>query len=200
MSYILDALRKSEEQRHAQKTSQFKPASHHAEPTGAGRTIVIAAILLVALLTGWFIAQLQYRDETVQQLQPAPAKLSQQSVAVTEQKINPAEQIQPAESKIQIQPNQTMPPATSQNADDGIADETVLSREQLPHAILQSLPVLAIDGHIYDINPVARLVIINGSSRKEGQHISAELQLEEITSDGVILKTQGIRFRLGVFD
>jgi len=70
----------------------------------------------------------------------------------------------------------------------------------LPLAEQQSMPAITIEGHIYDADPQARMVIINGNVRKEKQHISAGLVLQEITADGVILDYHGHVFHMGVFD
>jgi len=81
---------------------------------------------------------------------------------------------------------------------------TEISEEQpalaSSQATQQSMSAIKIEGHIYDENPDARMVIINGKVRKEKQTISAGLLLQEITPDGVILNYQGRSVPIGVFD
>jgi len=62
------------------------------------------------------------------------------------------------------------------------------------------MPEIKIEGHIYDIDPHARMVIINGLVRKEKHSIGSDMLLQEITSDGVIINYKGDLFHIGVFD
>jgi len=57
-------------------------------------------------------------------------------------------------------------------------------RVDLPVHIQQALPPIRIEGHIYDANPSARMVIINGHVRREGQQLEGGLRLEGITETG----------------
>ncbi|MFQ5519241.1 MAG: general secretion pathway protein GspB, partial [Mariprofundus sp.] len=80
------------------------------------------------------------------------------------------------------------------------ADNNIVSISELPVHILQAVPSIDIQGHIYDNKPASRMVIINGRVVKEKKTISNGLILEEITPDGVILSFQKHVFHMGVFD
>jgi hypothetical protein len=50
--------------------------------------------------------------------------------------------------------------------------------------------------HSYDADRSARLVRINDRTLTEGQFLTPEIKVEEITPDGVILNHQGYLFRI----
>jgi hypothetical protein len=74
----------------------------------------------------------------------------------------------------------------------------VLSIKELPAAIKGSLPELKMTVHSYNEQPQSRFVVINNITVREGQLINAELKVEQITPNGVILNYQGHRFVLGI--
>jgi general secretion pathway protein B len=94
-------------------------------------------------------------------------------------------------------PNPDVPNNKTQPAQ---AETDILAISELPLSVQQALPAIHIDGHIYDDNPVKRMVIINGATYREKQQIAGGLKLEEITPNGVILSYQGYVFHLGVFE
>jgi hypothetical protein len=53
---------------------------------------------------------------------------------------------------------------------------------------------------VYSQKPEDRWININGSKRREGEEISADLKLEAITPDGAIFSYQGHRFYKGVVE
>lgn len=60
----------------------------------------------------------------------------------------------------------------------------------------RDLPELRMDVHVYDPDPTGRLVYLNGFKYREGQTTRDEMDVEEITSDGVVLNYRGLRFLL----
>jgi len=75
----------------------------------------------------------------------------------------------------------------------------VLELSQLPLDIRKELPEISIFGHIYSNDPSSRLVNINGSIIREGEKVTSDLKVVEITMNGVIFDYQGIRFRMRAF-
>ena len=59
------------------------------------------------------------------------------------------------------------------------------------------IPMLNLDLHVYSEAAATRFVIINSRKYKEGSRLSEGPTVESITSDGVILSSQGRRFTLG---
>ncbi len=93
-------------------------------------------------------------------------------------------------------PSESQPPA-------GIgvesAEKRVPSQGELPRSVQQELPAISITGHIYSNEPSSRIVNINGQILREGETVSAELKLEEITPNGVILNFRDYRFQIRTF-
>lgn len=71
--------------------------------------------------------------------------------------------------------------------------------DQLSPDIQKELPKISINGHIYSDNPSSRLVNINGHVIREGEDVTDNLRIEEITVSGIIFNYKDIRFRLRVF-
>ena len=74
------------------------------------------------------------------------------------------------------------------------AEPSVLRLEQLPLSILRDLPELLISIHAYNPNPDRRFIRLNRSKYREGERVSDDLWLQEITPEGAIF-----RFRDAVF-
>ncbi len=86
-----------------------------------------------------------------------------------------------------------------QAATGDASKQKVLNNNDLPPSVRQDLPKITISGHIYSNKPGSRIVNINGQILREGEVISKDLKLEEITSAGIILSYKGYRFRMRLF-
>lgn len=67
---------------------------------------------------------------------------------------------------------------------------------ELPLAVRQSLPKLAIAMHVYAEEPTRRFVILDDQRLVEGESGSGGIAVREIRRDGVVLEYQGQRFLL----
>jgi hypothetical protein len=228
MSYILDALRKSDEKRNMLNPSvETGPGKHH----GRARLplfIWVCIALAGTAFFGWWIAK---RDQPVttapSAMIPAPERLpvatphpqadKPESPAImtpanaghpasqAEQPAHPVHAGSAAESEAPTAPEGgalIKPAAPSGKKITAVTDPhaPVPDYPDLPEEMLNSLPPIHIEGHIYDANPSARMIVINGHVRHEGQKIGKALVLEEITANGAILNYQGMLFRIGVFN
>jgi len=259
MSYVLDALKKSEQERHA--LHQRSNASVHAPMSDSkSRRLGLPLILIVvALIAGWWGAQWQNIDtrplpESQRVGSSTGTSIMKEAPVLDTSENKQAQKVFPEQTDLkQVMPDEgaaeqaeiknaeawvetdhsnalstgfpeesfkkttvihaeeeapvftlvtpTSPVKNSQpsNAKDRLT-AGVQSLHELTRAEQQSIPAIKIDGHIYDVNPKARMVIINGKVRKEKQSISSGLSLQEITPDGVILNYQGQAIQIGVFD
>lgn len=73
---------------------------------------------------------------------------------------------------------------------------TVPYLQDLPPQVQEELPKLQFAGHAYAEDPAKRMIIINGRIMKEGDRIDALTKLAEITWEGVIINSKGVRFRV----
>jgi len=76
-------------------------------------------------------------------------------------------------------------------------DDKVYDIAELPDSVKRQLPAISFAGHVYSSTQSQRSVMLNGKKMREGQEVTKGLLLEEITVDGVVLRSQGYRFRLG---
>ena len=57
----------------------------------------------------------------------------------------------------------------------------------MPLGTRQALPPLKLSMHVYSPDPARRVVIIDGARLLEGEIVSGELKVSQITSEGVVL-------------
>ncbi|HSD60504.1 MAG TPA: general secretion pathway protein GspB [Burkholderiales bacterium] len=70
----------------------------------------------------------------------------------------------------------------------------VLALAELPPALKEALPALAIRGFVYSEDSRSRMVVINDRMLQEGDEVAADLRLERIDPDGIVLNYKGYRF------
>ncbi len=68
--------------------------------------------------------------------------------------------------------------------------------EQLSPSFQKKVPQLKLAGHVYSQDPNLRLILINNSIVREKDIVANDFILEEITPDGIILRSGDTRFRL----
>jgi len=228
MSYILDALRKSDQQRqHAKAPTLLTAQSAQAEPKRTNTTLNImlaAAMIGAGILIGWlrpwhspepYVAPVardepaasRMRSETTELPSPLPAlpesnagrdMLPSPAVESMSPTSPPAEKAVSVEAKATLltkQVPQSVPIADQEAAKQ---EKHVLKQSELPVALQQTLPSIMIAFHQYDGSQSERRVMINNIVLRQGEFITPELKLEEITPDGVVLGYQGYHFARGV--
>lgn len=186
MSYILDALRKSEKERALANIPTLKSVGHNEEKGIPLSWFVLAATLtvFVAALSGvWFGMR------SPQPISAVKEKLEEKPVAHdTEGARLVAETHQ---SKPIAQAEQPIGPT------DTTLDPVPLS--DLDSSIQSRLPDLAINALSYSPNHAKRFVMINQEIVKEGGELGRELIVEEIKKSSVVLNFEGHRFILRPF-
>ena len=207
MSYILDALKKSDQQRQRGATPTLPSAQATTVALKQSSSVfygVLAAVLLCAgIAIGWL--------HPWQAEQPAPAAESFAARPVipnTNQTAPVPRPEQPAmsgkpEQILQLQnPAPATPvvspkePANPASADQG---QKVPTLSELPLAIQQEIPDMKVQLHSYSNKSVNSIVSINSRMLKEGDSLAPGLRLEQITPDGVILSYKGYRFQHGIY-
>lgn len=78
---------------------------------------------------------------------------------------------------------------------EGKPPQRVLQFSELPPAVASKLPRLTVSGYAHSDDPGSRVVVINDKMLLEGEQVSADLKLERIGADGVVLNYKGYRFR-----
>ena len=223
MSYILDALKKSEQlrQRGAAPITLATPAPEAPPPTPASYRNVLLALLLITagISIGWLRPWQTPEVVTKPTVSspPVPPSVVVSSPLVDLPRVNPAPAPQavpvapanvaapappvaviPAPSVPAIRPTQASAAKPDAEAPASEAAPSVMSMSELPQAVRQELPAIAIALHGYAREPRERIVMINNQMLRQGDQVAPGLRLEQITQDGVVLGYQGYRFHRGV--
>lgn len=203
MSFILDALKKSETDRQQKSSAEFS-----AVPTSSGRPRVpgwlwaLGVLLVINLVV---LLGLMFRPDTVPPTLPsAPV-----SIALTPKLDEPnfAEQIaaakqnasvpeEPAAAVLQSSepPPSIVPAVASSNAPRNTATLPTIYAVRANGTVV--LPDLHLDIHVYSDVPEDRFVFINMSKQRENSQLVEGPLVEEITPDGVVLEYRGTSFLL----
>jgi general secretion pathway protein B len=223
MSYILEALKKSDQQRRQATVPTLSTAHTAAQGPKQPHFSLYALLAVVLIGAGILIGWLQpWRTTPPQnaQIEPvtpinstAPAKDNQVSEIHSSALALPARQaIKPnaaptsPDIPTQIQPATTAdqtdrtpasaPPSPTQTL--AVPETQVLKLSELPGEIQQRLPNLVIAFHQYSRSPTERRVMINNILLRQGEFITPDLKLEQITPEGMVLGFQGYHFSRGV--
>jgi general secretion pathway protein B len=211
MSFILDALKKSETDRQEQGSAEFANVPASDDSPGPPRWLWVLAILLainLAVLLGLLL-----REDTPEIVQPTPEApvtdtMTSDSSSFAEQLEDVREQ-QPA-----ITTARQSDIAASEAAHAQTASAQVFPAEAAPASqpgfTLGALPTAAelrangtiqmaelhLDIHVYSDAPADRFVFINMVRHQENSRLAEGPVVREITPEGVILDYSGTEFLL----
>jgi hypothetical protein len=188
MSYILDALRKSDRERAGDRPlpepAGAVPGFRAAPPAPRRRRVGLIAAgvaLLAAMGSGVWIGQ----RAPVSALGTDPAAPGTPEGAVSTPTA-PVARAEPAVQTPPATPEGQVTPAEAPGRPSGI-----LELWQLTEAEQRYLQALDVTLHVHSSDPAQRAVIINGLRAREGQELGEALRLAEIVPDGLILEFQG---------
>ncbi len=216
MSFILDALKKSESERQQQGSAEFAqvPVSRESGRPPlwlwvlgvllAVNLVVLAGVLLrpvperlpaVAVEGPDFAEQLEIAmQEAPPETTPAAAATAQPAPTPATVALPTPTQAQPEASRIDPPPAQVaspQPAARNVETPRGLPDVDQLRASG-------DLPVgeLRLDIHVYSDVAADRFVFINMVKHREGSTTSDGLSVNQITPDGVVLSYRGRQFLL----
>ena len=225
MSYILDALKKSELERGngaipSVQTIHSSALNYHQQRRLLWPWILIAVllanvlILLYFLRTGPDTEAAVSASEHVRKISPG-SSVSQNRVSAD----NPPapEPTAPAPttpapgaptstppatvvSAPAAQPPAQMKPAPAKvtPAAPSSSREPLLDIDELPAEIRRQVPNMVFSAHVYSSNPVQRSLVINNRFMEEGDAFSHDLILSEITRSGAVFAFRGYHFHSSV--
>jgi len=196
MSYILDALNKSEQERRTQKTPDLS-SIHRALPArnvNSKRWYIGIGLVLVSIniagLAWWQLTSKPVILTTTPAIQTMPSQSASGQIDRSVSKIMPPDPSSNQRRNEQA-PSMTITPSLSNSANG-----QVIPASQLPMNIQRTVPELTISSHVYSDDPSLRMVNINGSMMNEGEYIAEDFLLDEITEEGAIIRHQNYRFRI----
>ncbi len=213
MSYILDALKKSEQQRASAQpvpaAVSLPVATAPARSALPGALVVLALLLSLLLIWWWPESATELAPQTVTATPPAP-------VAETKAVLNSAEVADMPETRlpeapppvwVTADPSVTNEPAAVPElqpalpADSRLAESRpeesrpvearVETRRLPPLEALRRIPALMINSHIYSPLADKRSVTINNRAWREGEPLAEGIVLQEITPQGIVLDVDG---------
>lgn len=176
MSYILEALKKSEQDRQRGKGPTLQTIHRPLANTQTSNKPLyfIIFLVLVAFFTGgaWW-----YENQSLVAVQAIPA---------SNQNLNTLGEERQSGAKVE-----TVMPIVAKEQDKPKSNTlTVLRFQDLPTNLRATIPGLSFSFHVYSDNPDRRTIIINGRRYAEEQWVEPELFLQEITVQGVVLVWQ----------
>lgn len=228
MSYILEALKKSDQQRQrgATPTLPTSPVAIAApkQPVFLYYGLLAATVLAAGILIGWLrpwqaeqpapatepVAAKPPISASAQPPLPEPPEMPRKTVQELPA-ANSTPAVQPAPMVAAMKPDlpapartetHSAPPAVTapmpEKPAEAAQEQKVIPMAELPLQIQQEIPAMTIPLHAYSSKPRDRLVSINDRMLKEGESLAPGLRLEQITPDGLIFSYKGYRFRRGV--
>ena len=221
MSYILDALRKSDQlrQRGAAPTLLMGQSVAVApkQPAYLAYGLLAAVLLGAGIAIGWLHPWRQ-EPSTFVPVPAAAAPVAPAIVAAPARTPAPARVQAPpsADSKASAGGRAEAPakprdavaaapgkgkaevPEPAPGAAEAAPAPNVVALAELPLALQQELPPMTISVHAYSGRPADRLVGINNRMLREGDELVPGLRLEQITPEGMVFGYKGYSFRRGV--
>jgi general secretion pathway protein B len=210
MSYILDALRKSESERRQGRVPDLgqqvqlvhkpkKRSSTAALWIGIG--LILNAVILAVVF--WqppqtFTATDQPEPATNSMtIQPEPAPRPEaQPAAEPSPKLQSEPEPVPRERPTIIVPSPSLSGQVQPSAGATTGGQ-VPHLLEMPRAFQRSLPDLVFNSHVYASEPSKRRVMINNHYLKSGESFEG-IRVQTITEDGVVLSKDGRAFRVGI--
>lgn len=198
MSFILDALKKSETERQQQASAEFSSVPSSSGDSQPYKWLWILGLLLlvnVVVLIGVLMRPAEPRSVPEVAVQE-PLAQSQIAEPSFEEKIAEAKQNQPvlADTVPADSPTATTPVVAKPTARRSAA--RVLTIDEVRVNGTLQLTDLHLDIHVYSDEPSERFVFINMSKHREQSQLDEGPVVVEITPDGVILEHQGTTFLL----
>ena len=209
MSFILDALRKSDAERQRAAAPGLADVRYALRRSRRNIWLPILVVVLAANMVfmgvQWF-GRGSEKPATVPAVaaNPAPAAATRplaREAEFGEPLLEPEGEIELAPEALPAPQPEPLPEpatvATGTGTPSRILENTDLpSAEQLIGTGGLNIPLLNLDLHVYSEKAANRFVVISARKYKEGGQLTEGPTVESITKDGVILAYQGQRFTL----
>lgn len=215
MSYILEALKKSESERRQASASPsiYTPKNHpeHEHKEGPRFVLrgVLAGILFLAVLAGGYLlfgkkiisitVTVPESETAGQTVVPSPQTATAETKSIV--RLEPAGKkvvvsSTPPSGDVLLQPTPLTPATSNEVTGEPEYQPTVPQLKDLDPAFQQTVPDLQLAGHVYSEDATLRMILINNQIVRENDAITKDYILEEITPDGIILRKDDIRFHV----
>jgi general secretion pathway protein B len=190
VSYILDALNKSEQERERKQTPGLKSLRGEPSPNRfqLRHFLYLLALLAIFNSIGVFI---YFGNNTQPETGVAPLAKSPS-----------ADPLVPANAAIVDTPmtSSRLTPAQPAEFPALVSTSKPVDINDLPDHVIRRLPEIQITTHIFASDTDLRMVNINGVSRREGDLVTNSLMLVEITENGVLMNFEGYAYAMNILE
>jgi len=206
MSFILEALKKSENKRRKKSVSRSSRSIHEPVPQnnaksrfwvlGISSVLLVNVVFLFWFFTPWTQPSSPMTEVSMSGLNQTKTNISE-SVSLQTSSFAPQStpesmpvvtHPQPEGSKEKLRAEALLAPRSEQK---------VYSFGQLPVSIQKQIPSLHMSLHAYNRDvATASMVQLNDQIMHEAEMVTPNIRLEQITADGVVLRYDGYRFLL----
>ena len=204
MSFILDALKKSENERQEQSSAEFSSVPSSSNNPNPARWLWMLGILLL-INFAVLIGILMKPSSTGSAIESEAAVVQESSGSFEEQVAvaidNRAEQAPPAAAQTNApasEPAVAKPvpakPLVNRTSNTSIAIVPTMDELRLQGTL--QIAEMHLDIHVYSASPADRFVFINMNKHREGSETAEGPVVREIRTDGVVLEHQGRVFLL----
>lgn len=222
MSYILEALKKSKQERSSEKVPDVhivhRLPSRKSSLSAKKMFVMLTAfggVLLAILIVYRLIPLISFEQETIitkdnssnisiRKLETR-AHLSdfknearvvvENSLPITASKQNEAEKPKVVKLGSTTVKKIVLGPSGTPISEDTRAILEMKYRKDLPVEVQNGLPQLVFAGHTYADDPGRRMIIVNNNILREGDSIDANTKLLHIIWEGVVLDYKGMVFK-----
>ena len=204
MSFILDALKKSEAERLRKDAPGFAAVPDRPREKSTSRWIWIASLLVGINITVLVVIFMKPDDagEAVVDNPVATVAPARTSIAGASNATRSVESLEQNAAVPVTPPTYIAPPQNNTRAETAAGRESRVVTESYAtfndlraEGVLQ-LPEMHLDIHVYSSEPEDRFVFVNMSKYKERATLDEGPVIREITPDGVILEYLGTGFLL----
>ncbi len=213
MSYILDALKKSERERavgadrrlpEAPATTGSSALPHRLWPLALASGLVAGA--LVAVIMIWRGAAQESPTDMARRVDaPSPAQAAGTATLplATVAELPPVREALPPPvgggqantATPSVAPPPTTPQAQTWSPTAAAGGDAPFLR-QMPQEFQRQLPELVVTIHVYSPDESQRILFINNREYRRGDQLLEGLRVEEIVPEGAVLSFRGERFKL----
>ncbi|MDT8451128.1 MAG: general secretion pathway protein GspB [Gammaproteobacteria bacterium] len=205
MSYILDALKKSELERGngaipSVQTIHSSALNYHQQRRLLWPWILIAVLLVNVFILIYFLQtgpDIESVSTSGRAAENSRGSSASQNRAPAENPPAPAPITQAPPTPALSAPASPAPAKVTPTAPSSTF-EPLLDIDELPAEIRRQIPSMVFSAHVYSSNPVQRSLVINNRFMEEGDAFSHDLILSEITRSGAVFTFRGHRFHSSV--
>ncbi|MES2664219.1 MAG: general secretion pathway protein GspB [Pseudomonadota bacterium] len=206
MSYILDALKKSERDRQRRQDPTMPVWQPEAAPAKSYAKLlwILGAIALVNIIcVGVLVVVMMDRDDSSKEQVSSTSVSPAASAATDPSSVSTPAPVQVAEPKTSEnipEGYELISPGTTPTVSERVLPppSNIMSLVDLPPMILQELPRFQFSSHLYTDNPLLRSIEMNGEKLGEGATSKDGLVVEQIDLRSIVLNHRGYFFRVDI--